>query len=361
MSSRDAKIERIVEAALRAPTPENSQPWTFTWDGEQLCISFDPARGQMAPLPHEDDAWFCLGTVQESISIASSVENLEPRFLPARALRAGQPMVRVTFQDEERIDDPLHAVIWRRCTDRREFRGGGMELPVFREIQALLPRYPEAGLYLNGAERAEDWAFLIQAENQSFEWPPFARAITRWFRLTEKEIRTTRDGLPYRSLGAGLLTSRLMLLQRRMGRLAGYLLGLVARFSNLAPFYDFRDVAALGCVTVTPRDARSLSQAGRLLMRTWLLLHSHGLAFQPLTNVAFLSYLLRERDTQIPDWLAQELLSAQAGLIDRFGVPAGQWPFFVFRTGIAPGGLPPDSRTLRRELHCSYRKLQGEA
>ncbi|HTD53152.1 MAG TPA: ThiF family adenylyltransferase, partial [Thermoanaerobaculia bacterium] len=105
-----AQIRRIVEAASRAPSGENCQPWKFHWDGEILSVLHDFSRSIHNLDCRYHASYLALGCLLESISLASSAEGWKVRFeldlpddreagapLEARGSRASE-WARVAFE-----------------------------------------------------------------------------------------------------------------------------------------------------------------------------------------------------------------------------------------------------------------------
>ena len=73
-------IKNIVAAAAHAPTPDNSQPSTFEWDGEKLVIHLDLERDRHSLNRDFHATYISLGGVLEALQMAATKEHLTPQF-----------------------------------------------------------------------------------------------------------------------------------------------------------------------------------------------------------------------------------------------------------------------------------------
>ena len=73
-------IESILAQAVRAPSGDNTQPFSFSWSRGELAIIFRPERAE-----HPFEAGFipsglALGCLQEALQIAARAHGWVPRF-----------------------------------------------------------------------------------------------------------------------------------------------------------------------------------------------------------------------------------------------------------------------------------------
>ena len=71
------KVERIVAAAIQAPSGDNCQPWRFDWDGRTLTVLHDAQRAEHPLDAGRVGSELALGCVLESVEIAADAEGLQ--------------------------------------------------------------------------------------------------------------------------------------------------------------------------------------------------------------------------------------------------------------------------------------------
>jgi hypothetical protein len=124
-------------------------------------------------------------------------------------------------------------------------------------------------------------------------------------------------------------------------------LGGLVQIKNLAKKM-IRSSAGLGCVSIASLKPEDLAEAGRLVIRTWLLLNKNGYGLQPyaLTSLVVLSYLMDPGSGHFnPDYKGP-FESGRQVLQNYFKFPADHYPCWVFRTGITTP-FPNSMKTLR--------------
>ncbi|MCY1022296.1 hypothetical protein [Pyxidicoccus sp. MSG2] len=346
-----AALERIVLAAIQAPSTENCQPWSFSWDGTVLSVRHDAERSRHVLNRNEHATYVTLGCVLESIAIAATAEGLLA--WPTLSLGDGPGTVWATlgFSASAREVHPLVPVLATRGTDRRLFQGGSSTHSVFDVLRGDAGDFPGCGLHVSARFSKELLDYLTEAESYVWRHEDSLRDVMRWMRLSRDELERTRDGMPWNTFGFDIPDSRLLSLSRSPllgGELAGRALGVVAkRWLTM----QLRSSAALVCLTVRSTRREDLVASGGLGLRAWLRLNQAGFGVQPLTSPALLAYNAVTDSlpsTARPEYVA--LLRGGPELIARgFGAPLTELPVWMLRTGRSPP-LPPHQRAPRRTL-----------
>ncbi|TDO33129.1 hypothetical protein C8E87_8614 [Paractinoplanes brasiliensis] len=135
---------------------------------------------------------------------------------------------------------------------------------------------------------------LEVADRWMFGTPPVARELRDWLRLHPRDPRYHRDGLTDRALELSRAEARVLSgalraypLTRRLGLPAL----LAASGRNLLRYEG-------SVLVLTGEDGDDVREAGRRLLRTWLLLGRFGLAVHPLSQLLdcpFTAARLRDR------------------------------------------------------------------
>lgn len=342
-------IERIVGAASRAPSAENCQPWTFRWDGEGLAIDHDADRARKGHDRTHHDSLLALGCLLEALEIAADGEGFTVHAQLSVAQPEARTWARVRLLPGHSGRAVLAEALARRCTDRRPFRGGSVDHPVFAEI--LAESGSAAGLRV-GVPSDALLGFFREAEGFVWSHEPTWRDVMRWLRITRREVEETRDGASWQTLGVDLPQLRSLRLVRHPR--ARSILARTGAPRFLAGWLERQMRSAAGLVLVTVREPgrEALVDAGRRMMRAWLLLTRADHGVQPHSQQ---SYFLHEAavgslaDDVGPGW--RERYARGLELVrSEFALDPGELPVMLLRTGHADS-LPAHRRTLRKPVH----------
>ncbi len=353
-----AALQRMLQLILRTPSPENAQPWRFVVDGNQLAVYHSAARAKLATFP-DDLSVLGVGMLAEAITLAASTEGLDAELTFALAERGDeQPWLYASLHHAECTPDPLATALSLRHTDRRRYAGGNLSDPVFQAVQEQARSFVGARLYLTDHYPDAYLQQVMAADEASLAWDEMRRDLNRWLRFTEREIHRTEDGIPWRALLRNpqrpwhYLQSRLWWLETRLDWFPAWLLNLEKRLfddsGDLTP-KSFADGAGIGCITTVSGAIMDLVAAGRLVLRTWLLLNWRGYSVQPMTNLTSIVYPQRLGKWSLPSAFASMVADGYHCLQQTFGFPDCETPIFAFRTGLPIAPYPSTAQTKRRK------------
>jgi len=192
----DAEIRVCVEAATKAPSIHNSQPWLFLISPDAVEIHADVSRRLPAVDPEGRALYISLGAalLNLRIALARSGWHTRTQLLPdpdnprhAATVRIGGPR-RVSLDDQE-----LFVAVDRRHSNRGPFDD---ILPPQSDLDDLVAAARTEGAVLRFAEPAERDALLSLART--------AEARQRQDPAYRAELRTWTTDDPYRSDGVPL-------------------------------------------------------------------------------------------------------------------------------------------------------------
>lgn len=353
-------LEALLEAALRAPSGANEQPWSWSVHGPNLWLVGRNRFGE---------SLLNYGDVATHLAVGAATENL---VLRAHQLGLSVKLVRppergkvaaIGFRFfrgnappdgcESHLYDALSSCIGGRHTNRRRISGGPLESDVLGALCAAAASI--SGCHLQFATDRSAVAELAdvtgRAERIRMLHPAGHGDMMREIRWTPEEAEATRDGIDLRTIDlsaselAGLKMLRSPgvppLLKRWRG---GRGLEKLTRSSLLAS-------SAVGLLLVTRQTLPARVDAGRALERVWLLATQRGLSLQPHTAAVFL--FARAFGGGARDFDSEtlgELHGLHARLRAVFGAPGGE--VFLFR--LFPS-CEPLERSLRRPAATNQR------
>jgi nitroreductase len=335
-------LEPLLDAATRAPSGDNMQPWRFVVDGETVSLDLDPGR---------DPSPMNAGQRMSRIAVGAALENLIRAAgklgLAAELVDAPAPhLARVRLSGEGNGTGRLDADFGGRVTNRRPYDGR----PLAPEGLARLtvetaPRDGVLTHWVVGADRLKALADTIgRADGVMFGDPSMRRAFLGNVRFDRPAEEPVDEGLSLGSLELSAADRLALRIMRRTPDLVLKLAGASAVFRGKARQLI---VSASGLfVVAAPDDAPATDVAvGRAMQRAWLALTAEGLSAQPMMSLPVLENALAHGDDALRAALGVARVSA---LLDEFRtlVPelGGHRPAWVMRFGHAP---PPSGRTGR--------------
>ncbi|MGO2749535.1 MAG: hypothetical protein ACTIA6_05750 [Pseudoclavibacter sp.] len=364
-------LNQIIADAASAPSAHNTQPWSPRMIGDGAAVELRVSRKRTLPAsdPTGRDTLLGLGAWFEAFSVSAAEHGVdfELELLPALAdpevivhARSDEPVMRIQLRDSAAAaevegeaapashSDPDSS---RRMLAARKTVRGGLEPAkgVVLELAGTLPEW----LRLAPVDADDLRHFSSLGTADTLREPAIARELAHWLRLHPSHPRYDVDGLNNKVLGVPAVASRLVAPFTRNRRLREAAVRIVSPAGDLwrrlllevpvsaagedapAEATAFALVADtklldLGSGSEATRVLDSplglpperVLEAGRTLMRLWLLATARGAAFAPASEVL---------DSSL----------AQGELRYRLGLSRRDVPLFVTRVGVPKDPNPP--------------------
>jgi hypothetical protein len=272
-------VRQLAAIAARASSADNSQPWTFRWNGSELAIGFAPRH--MAYNVFGPDSHATL------LSVGAVAENLEAGLIAGASggnwqwpsdPALGQPYVSLVLEDAAadfgNADGPL-----QRHTNRLAFRADSLPSALLKEAEHYRENSNRAVLLADRRQKSR----LIRLVRLCSEARFCNQRLHEWLigslRFTPLEVERG-DGLDIRTLGLPPGAKYFMRFisdwhrMKVLNKLGAH------RLMALSETGLLRTAPALVCI-VGQADARNVIDAGRLMTRIWTDLNLRGVAVQP--------------------------------------------------------------------------------
>ena len=271
--SQPNHFRAIIEAATRAPSGHNSQPWLFTINSEDhITLAPDFTRRLPAVDADNRELFISLGCATENLCLAAAHFGYT-----AQAHLADNHAIHITLHKQPETqkqpeNEALYAQIPHRQTNRATYNG---QTIAQTELDSLLAAQQSDTVSLHAfAPSAPEFATLTQAviagNSAQMNDPAFKAELLSWIRFNQNHSNATRDGLSYAVMGAPNLPAwisrpiiRAMLNAKRQNRSDR---AKIASSSHLLLIASTEDNPATWLAT------------GRTLQRTLLALTQHGIA-----------------------------------------------------------------------------------
>jgi nitroreductase len=339
-------MDVIVDAARRAPSGGNIQPWRFEADEQEIRMYLVPERTTTMDVQHRG-SYVAIGAALFNARVAAASRK---SLGSVRLFPEGSPSHHVaTLQVGDSTDNEIASLesgVRMRVSNRRM----GHPSPISEEVIQLLTRGVEregAQLRLTTSRTQLDALAEVLAESDRIRFltPTLHREMFGELRWPGPDILD--EGLDIRTLELSPPELAALDLIRRpdvMGHLADWRAGeLLGARTKIAVGLS----SALALVTVPSADPTWYVRGGAAVERFWLTAELHGLAVQPVSPV----FIYAVDDDDLMQLGGERHLDALFGLSRRFNeiwdLGEGERMALLLRVSHAPG---PSVRSARLPL-----------
>jgi hypothetical protein len=356
--AHDVVLRAMIDAAVRAPSAENTQPWRFCLRGNSLLVGLEP-QGWLPSDVAGLLAMTGVGAAIENAVIAARAQGYEPRvhcLVPERLQRtsAVQPVAAISLTegpagDKRRDEQPLFSSIARRCTNRRlesapiepgtlaRLGGQASSLPGVRIDWMTTPQQLRAVGQLVG------WGNRLR-----FEHRPYQREFYDHIRFTRREVESLCDGLDVATLQIPWHARATL---RALGNWTATRVANALGFSRLVAHQaalEVRSSGAVGILSIESPTSQAMLAGGRAFERLWLTAAHVGIGLHPTASLP--AFLAHARTTGGASGLPRRQQALVDEMTDRAAAllpdVKGRCVQMAFRVGYAK---PCPVRSLRRD------------
>jgi len=346
-----AIINKILEAAVQAPSGDNVQPWKF-----QVSENFTIIK--LYNLPEKDNSYYNFNQMASYIAHGAVIENIE---IASRQLGC-QAQINL-FPDTNEIDlvatielsttvaqdQPLYSAIFKRCTNRFQYKRIDVTEQVLAQLSGAVKNIDNASISLiyqqDGVNKLSKE--LMINDRLVFERKDMHRFLFDKIRWNKKQIEQTMDGMPVETLGLNPVDKLTFPLMRFWGfvKTANYF-GL-SRIIGLKCWWNFRTASILGVVSIKGNDKVAFVQGGRAVQRVWLESTVQGLSLQPIIGLTLLINRLKNNELDgFSDKHRQFVQRSTEVLPELFAVDKHDTLIMGFRVGLGKGIVEKTRRKL---------------
>lgn len=341
------RIQKIIDAGIKAPSGDNCQPWSFAADGKRIDIFNLPERDRSLYNYQQRACLVANGACIENMLIAAPHYGLraEPFYFPD----PGNPqhLARLELSDAEAQHDPLFAAIATRGINRKPYRGGQLAPHAADSLRQAASGTGTLGCafkLLQEDEKNSAAEVAALSDRLVFENPRLHGFLFEQLRWTPEEAERTRDGLDIRTLELSPPDRLLFPLLKNF-----QLVSLIAKFGATRLIAAnarklMLSASAAGIITISDDAPASWLHAGRMLERVWLEASRQGLAFHLMTGITLMAGRVRDGALEGLEGNNISLIRQAESLLKK--VSGTESPVaLLFRIGTAP---QPSARSLRK-------------
>ena len=293
-------IKKIIKAGTMASSGDNSQPWRFEINQNELRIFNLPDRDNPFLNFRQRGSYMAHGGLIENIDIAASNLGYETHIALFPDNTNGEFVAKIVFEKKENKEkDPLCGFISTRHTNRKPYRDDKLNDAQKEYITNSLNKTEEGFVKLIDDEekkkiagRAGSSAEIVILENKMLHGYLFDHIV--W---SEKEERQKKTGLYINTMEFNPVQKILFRLAKNWHIMK---LAIKIGFPKFIAKEDaklYSTGAALGIIVVKDNSKESYVNAGRLMQRVWLKTEKMGLSLQPVTATLFFMQRILADDT----------------------------------------------------------------
>ena len=279
---------KVLTYARRYPSPHNSQPIRLRVDGPRAELFYDLDRGLPAESYGAPFGSVCAGIFVEAVSIAAHAlgctveEQLD--FTPMdftgheRLHRLGSLTLKPGLGT---IEDLSPELMLTRGTSRLRYEPRQVPTAVIEEAREMAAAH---GHVLAGSSDRRLVDSIVRVNQRTLFYdldnPEVRAEIQSYLRYSEREARTKADGLSARCLALPGPLLRVL-----MGNYWIWNVPVVSSMLKRVYMSSMRGVNQLVWLKGSFSDEREYTEAGRVMLRLWLMFTQHGLVLHPFGSV----------------------------------------------------------------------------
>jgi hypothetical protein len=336
----DEKIQKVLEAAILAPSGENCQPWLVRFGQNKIDLFNDPKKDESLYNHDQKGSMVASGAFIENLLIASKTLGLDAQINLFPDNSDEDFVASINFSSSAPAPDSLYEPIFKRTSNRKAYK----RVYLSDELKSsIIDSAREIGtgqvLFIDDQAEIKKLSKPISLNEQLiFENPLLHEFFYNHVRWTEEEDEKYKNGFYIKTLELKPPQKFMMKLLRswkwaEMAKKVGITKQIAKDNAK-----NYSTASGLGIVTVSSNSRKDYLLAGRIMERIWLKVTLAGLSLQPMTGVLFFIQRITAGETKEFKPEEIELIKkSYSEIANGFGAE-GQTIAMLFRIG--DGGEP---------------------
>lgn len=351
------KLEKIVTAAVAAPSGGNAQPWKLLYREDHLYIFHDEHYSYSLLDYNNLGSYIAFGAMLENIKIAASQLSLQAQEHIFPLPQQPSLIAVLSFEPLQMVNDLsyLAPVIGMRVTNRNVTERIHLSEEDKNALSAMAETIPHAQLHLfeENGDLNEFAEILTNTERLRFLHPRgHYDTFVKELRFSISEVEESGDGMDVATLN--MKQSELAALRIAKDPNA------IDFLRNLKQGHGFKKISkdavlqasAIGVISINGHDAFHFLEGGRAVERVWLEANYRNISFQPISQIVFMNELFLSPDeSEFNPYEKKEMKNISERFSKILALEPSRNPVFVFRLTTS---APPDIRSLRRPLSKQF-------
>ena len=350
----DDPVEIVVDAARRAPSGGNVQPWRFEASGSEVRFYMIPERTSAMDVGHRG-TYVGLGAALFNARVAAAAHKVLGPVKLFPSGHASHHVATMTLGTETDVSlSVLEPYLASRSSNRRMGRAATIDRETLQSLARTVERQEASLHYVTERDRIAECAEMIAAADRlRFLIPTVHEQMRSELRWPGRDA--LEEGLDVRTLemdAGGYAAMELLGRSDVMGHLADWRAGRALGMRGQASVMTSSAVVA---ITVPRADPTWYVRGGAAMESFWLSAEMKGLSVQPASPV----FIYATDETELVDLAGERYLDEMNALSRRFNefwhIGDGEVPVMMLRVFHAPAPTVhsvrlPLSHVLSREV-----------
>ncbi len=339
----DDPIELIVDAARRAPSGGNVQPWRFEADPREIRFYMVPERSSTMDVKYRG-SFVALGAALFNARVAAaSLKSLGPVQLFPEGRHSHHVATMQLGSDSDPQIAPLNPRVRTRATNRRMGQPEEIDQSVLQLLSKGVEREGARLRFLTDRDQIAECSSLLAASDRlRFLSPKVHDEMVSELKFPGQD--SVEEGIDIRTLEMDPTGIALLEIIRRpevMAHLAEWRAG---NALGLRTQVMVQSSSALALVTVPRPDSVSYVRGGAAVERFWLTAEHHGLALQPWAPLFLYAQDDRDLVSLVGERHLEEIFELQKRFSELWSLEEGETMALNFRVLHAPPPTVPSAR-----------------
>jgi len=288
-------IKYLADAGQRAPSADNSQPWAFALDEQNLRLNIDLEKIKPSCFEVNHPAiLLALGAVIENIFQAAAWIGIEITYDYCLDLQTGYCATFHVPENHHKLpDNAKDHPLFARCTNRLPFIKKLIPENILNEIVGFSNSKNQILLF-RGDEQINQWSEWVRTASEArFQTPDIHEWFGQSLKFTPEEV-SSNEGLDVNTLGLPAIGKIILKATQTWNRMR--LLNKLGAYKLIAKLESENikgSPALMGFIA--PLDNDTGIEMGRLLERAWIKLNAEGLSVQPYFVISDQLYRLKQQ------------------------------------------------------------------
>ena len=282
-------ILSILKDSVTAPSPDNYQPWRFEVKGADVFIFKVPGLVNHLLDCHEHVLLLTDGMLLENMAIAATAHGCRSNIQLLPPGTAPDCVAKVSLEKSDGKPDPLHAHLYKRCTNRKPYSSRAVEPAIVHELSATAEEYPGLNISIvTDQSKVKQLGKAVAVMDRiMFENQALHDSLFEHITWTREEEQRTHVGLNLDSMEFKPPEKLMFRALKNWGFVKAM------NFTGFSRFVGFKSGMQYGAATgavigsVNTESPEAYLLAGRCMQRLWLKATAHGLSMHPIVGAIY--------------------------------------------------------------------------
>jgi hypothetical protein len=257
-------IEKILRAAVMAPSGDNAQPWRFEVRGQEIAVINIPSKDDSLYNFNQQASFVAHGALIENIKIAAAVEGFScaiELFPEISGQKDAVARIYLNKMEHAQYRNDLFASIPHRASNRKKYEDKQLSVEVLE-------------IFKKSADDMNCGSLRIVSDKEKIK--TIAHAVS----MNEKAVLETEEMHHF-------LFKHVTWTPKEDAERHGSAKMIAKENEDI-----FASSAAFAAILVSETSRESYVKCGMLMQRIWLEATKEGISLQPTTGVIFLNHLI---------------------------------------------------------------------